>query len=132
MPLPPPPEERESPRDRLARLEAVVGTREAALLCADLLASADPTDHPQMLRWLGDASGRAILEGSPSWLPYWGNVWGARGLLYVWDDDATPAVLGGLGHEAWRVAEMCLKVSAHRDLPAGDDAVRLARHELPR
>ena len=59
-------------------------------------------------------------------------MWGARGLLYVWDDSATGAVLDGLRDESWRVAEMCLKVSARRELPCGDDAVRLAGHELPR
>ncbi|MGN6577539.1 MAG: HEAT repeat domain-containing protein [Nocardioides sp.] len=41
-------------------------------------------------------------------------------------------MLAGLADRAWRVAEMCLKVSALRQLPCGDDAVRLARHELPR
>ena len=132
MSLPTPDEGRESPRDLLARLESHVGTTRAALLCAELLASHDPAEHPETLLYLGGAAGRAILDGSPSWRPYWARVWGARGLLYVWDDAATGAVLDGLRDEAWRVAEMCLKVCALRDLPAGDDAVRLAGHELPR
>ncbi len=132
MTLPAPPADREPPRERLARLAAAVGTREAALLCAELLAAEDPRDHPQLLLWLGHRSGQAILDGSPSWKPSWARVWGARGLLYVWDDEATAAVLDGLQDDAWRVAEMCLKVSALRELPAGDAAVRLARHELSR
>ena len=73
-----------------------------------------------------------MLAGTGDWKPYWSRVWAARGLLYVWDDCAAPAVLAGLTDPAWRVAEMCLKVAARRDLPAGDEAVRLARHELPR
>ena len=39
----------------------------------------------------------------------------------------------GLGDDAWRVTEMCLKVCIRRDVPgAADVAVVLARHRLPR
>ncbi len=41
---------------------------------------------------------------------YWLRVWGARGLLYAWDDRAVPVVLAALHDEAWRVREMALKV----------------------
>jgi hypothetical protein len=109
-----------------------VGTATAAALCAEVLAAATPAEHPDMVRYLGGPSGEALLRGSPSWQPYWAPTWGARGLLYVWDESAAPAVLDGLRHEAWRVAEMCLKVATKRRLPCGDDAVRLAGHELPR
>ena len=122
----------ESPRELLGRLEAHIGTAAAAVLCAEVLAAARPDQHPESVLYLGGAAGEAVLAGSPSWQPYWAPVWGARGLLYVWDDSAASAVLAGLRHEAWRVAEMCLKVSAKRDLPCGDDAVRLAGHDLPR
>lgn len=132
MSLPPPVDGYESPRDRLGRLEAHVGTAHAALLCAALLSADDPADHPETLLYLGGPAGRAVLDGSPSWRPSWARVWAARGLLYVWDDAATGPVLEGLHDDAWRVAEMCLKVCTVRDLPAGDDAVRLAGHELPR
>jgi hypothetical protein len=131
----PEPEEHDTPRDRLARLAAHVGEAEAARRCASLLDAdpppADPDDQAT-LRYLGGPAGDAVLAGSPSWRPYWSRVWAARGLLYVWHDDASGAVLGGLADKAWRVAEMCLKVSALRELPAGPDAVRLAGHELPR
>jgi hypothetical protein len=130
--LPDPPTERESPRDRLARLAAHVGEARAAELCAELLAAGSADEHPETLVYLGGDGGRAVLAGTGDWRPYWSRVWAARGLLYVWDDSAAPAVLAGLADPAWRVAEMCLKVSTRRDLPAGDDAVRLARHELPR
>ncbi len=130
--LPARPSERESPRDLLARLAAHVGEARAAGLCADLLAAGSPHEQPETLLYLGGTAGRAVLEGTGGWKPYWSRVWAARGLLYVWDDSASPAVLAGLGDPAWRVAEMCLKVSARRDLPAGDEAVGLARHELPR
>lgn len=122
----------ESPRDLLARLAAHVGDARAAQLCAELLAAAEPGDHPETLLYLGGEAARSVLEGGGGWQPYWSRVWGARGLLYVWDDSAARAVLDGLDDPAWRVAEMCLKVSARRGLPAGDGAVRLADHELPR
>jgi hypothetical protein len=121
-----------SPRDLLARLAAHVGEARAAQLCAELLAAAEPGDHAETVLYLGGDAGRSVLEGTRGWKPYWSRVWGARGLLYVWDDSAADAVLDGLDDPAWRVAEMCLKVAASRGLPAGDGAVRLADHELPR
>ena len=121
-----------SPRDLLARLAAHVGEARAAQLCAELLAAQEPGEHPETLLYLGGDAGRSVLEGGGGWQPYWSRVWGARGLLYVWDDSAAGAVLDGLDDPAWRVAEMCLKVAARRGLPAGDAAVRLADHELPR
>lgn len=130
--LPPLPEVRETPRELLARLEAHVGEATAARLCAEVLADASPHDHPETVRFLGGRAGDAILDGGRGWPDYWAKVWGARGLLYVWDDAAAPAVLEGLADASWRVAEMCLKVSARRGLPCGDDAVRLAGHALPR
>ncbi len=130
--LPAPPAERVTPRELLGLLEARVGTARAAALCADVLGAADPHEHAEMVVFLGGPAGEALLAGSPSWQEYWAPVWGARGLLYVWDESAAPAVLAGLRHDAWRVAEMCLKVSARHGLACGDEAVRLAGHDLPR
>ena len=130
--LPTPPEHRQSPRELLGFLEAHVGTRRAAVLCAEVLGDDDPHDHAETVLFLGGAGGRDVLDGGRSWPPYWARVWGARGLLYVWDDSCAPVVLDRLGDEAWRVAEMCLKVSARRELPCGDAAVRLSSHDLPR
>ena len=126
------PEIRESPRELLGRLEAHVGTATAARLCAEVLAADHPQEHPETVLFLGGHAGEVVLAGGRGWPSYWAKVWGARGLLYVWDEAAAPAVLDGLRDEAWRVAEMCLKVSTRRLLPCGDDAVRLAGHELPR
>lgn len=120
------------PRDLLALLAAHIGEHRAARLCADVLAGDDPHAHAETVRFLGGDAGRSLLEDGTSWKPYWSRVWGARGLLYVWDDDAAPVVLDRLHDEHWRVAEMCLKVSARHGLPCGDEAVRLADHELPR
>ena len=124
--------DRRTPREVLALFAAHVGEATAAHRCADLITSDDPREHAETLRWLAGPAGEALLAGEPSWQPYWARVWGARGLLYVWDDDVAPAVLAGLKDPHWRVAEMCLKVAARHDLPAGDDAVLLSRHELSR
>ncbi len=95
-----------------------------------MLTGADPAPFGNALLYLGK---RPAVAG---WPAYWPRVWGARGLLYVWSDSesngAADAVLEGLRDEHWRVAEMCLKVSAKRELPGAEDAARLATHELAR
>jgi HEAT repeat protein len=47
-------------------------------------------------------------------------VWALRGLLWLWDDTATQAVIGALSDDAWRVREMAAKVAARHVL---DDAL---------
>jgi hypothetical protein len=128
--LPPPPDLEVLPRELLGALGVHLTEAEAATLCADLLAGARPEDHLDVLPYLAGRPGAAYPDGG--WPPYWPRVWGARGLLYVWDDRAAAAVLAGLTDEAWRVREMCLKVSALRLLPVGDVGTGLAAEPLPR
>jgi HEAT repeat protein len=131
--LPPNPGRDVSPRDLLALLEREIGEAEAAAACADLLAADDPHDEAEVLLFLGGPAGRSVLEGSGDWRPYWARVWAARGLLYVWTEAAAPVVVRRLGDEHWRVAEMCVKVSAKREIgAAGPGVAALADHELPR
>jgi HEAT repeat protein len=40
----------------------------------------------------------------------WKRVWATRGLLWAWDERATPALGLALGDESWRVREMAVKV----------------------
>jgi hypothetical protein len=47
---------------------------------------------------------------------YWLRVWGARGLLWAWDDIATAAIRTALADEHWRVREMAAKVVAKHEL----------------
>jgi hypothetical protein len=105
-------------------------------LCVELIEGADRTDHPDAMPYF---TGVVFDEDSPiyypaQWKDYWVRTWGARGLLYVWDDSAAPAVVAGLDDEHWRPAEMCLKVSTKREIgEAGPGASRLAvEGELPR
>ena len=59
--------------------------------------------------------GDAVLDRS-SWKDYWVRTWGARGLLHVWHDSATAAIVDGSGRRA---------LAARRDVPQGRD-----RHEV--
>lgn len=96
-----------------------------------MLLGAPPGDHADVVAYLGGLASDGVLSGS--WAPYWSRVWGARGLLYVWRDSATDAVVRGLDDPAWRVAEMCLKVSARHEVAGtADAAARLLGDDLPR
>jgi HEAT repeat protein len=59
----------------------------------------------------GPAAGR-FLDGSDRSDHYWLRVWGARGLLWAWDDTAADVIPAALTDEAWRVREMAAKVAA--------------------
>ena len=43
---------------------------------------------------------------------YWFRVWGARGLLWAWDGNATGALTAACRDEPWRVRERAAKVVA--------------------
>lgn len=82
------------------------------------------------LLYAGGRHGLGILDGAPPL--YWPELWGARALLFVWDDAATPHVIAGLSNRAWRVREMCLRVVQERNLPAIEEIVRLTNDENSR
>ncbi len=110
-------------------LAARLGRPAFVALCIELLGGADRADHADVLPYL---TGHESHDPS-SWHDYWVRTWGARGLLHVWDDAATAAIVAGLGDDHWRPAEMCLKVTARYQVAgAGDAAAALADHELPR
>ena len=58
---------------------------------------------------------------------YWRRVWGMRGLLWCWDDDATSAVRLGARDEHWRVREMAAKVVARHHVGGALDEVAALR-----
>jgi hypothetical protein len=132
----PPPRDLEAPVGELVmELAHHLGEAETVSLCVELLEGADRTDHVAELPYL---TGLVFEPGSITldrdrWRDYWVRTWGARGLLYVWDDSAAPAVVAGLADEHWRPAEMCLKVATRRELgEAGPGAIPLLDHALPR
>jgi len=122
--------------DLVVELAEHLGVDAVVDLCVQLLEGADRADHADAMPYF---TGLVFEKGSPTtdpkhWKDYWVRTWGARGLLYVWDDSAAPAVITGLDDEHWRPAEMCLKVSTKRQLgQAGPRAAELAvEGELPR
>ena len=128
---------RAGPAERARAAADALGDRELVRWCGDLLAGraayGDPADPDP--GWL---AGRTVSGwGSPDRLAgptaYWSRVWAARTLLYVWDEDATHAVVGSLTDPHWRVREMGLKVCARWDVaPAVESAVPLLADERPR
>ena len=117
----------------IADLAARLGVRRFVAVCTDLMAGAEREEHLEALRGLTGHDPIDKVLDRDSWHDYWVRTWGARGLLHVWDDAATDAVVCGLADEHWRPAEMCLKVAAKHDVAGtGDGAAALAVHELPR
>jgi len=120
---------------RVRELASHLGERETVEVCVALLGGGRREDHVDALRYLaGRSFGAGDEPPDPAvWKDYWLRTWGARGLLYVWDDAASQAVVSGLDDEHWRPAEMCLKVVALREVAgAADAAAALSRHELSR
>jgi len=90
--------------------------------CVDLLLGCDVDDA--LVVALGGPHAENVLAGSEGGKSgYWPRVWAARGLLYAWEDDATPAVIHATRDESWRVREMAAKVVARHRLGAALDAV---------
>jgi HEAT repeat protein len=132
----PPPRDLAAPVPRLvAELAGHLGTPATVGVCVGLLQGADREDHLAELPYL---TGLSFEDGSPrrdpsSWPDNWVRSWGARGLLHVWDESASAAVVAGLADVHWRPAEMCLKVAARHEVGgAGDGAAALSTHGLPR
>jgi hypothetical protein len=72
---------------------------------------------------LGGPAGQIVLDDGPRQAnQYWRRVWGARGLLHCYGDEAEPAVLDALRDEHWRVREMAAKVAARHRIGAALEA----------
>lgn len=82
------------------------------------------------LLFVGGEHAQGILDGAP--VLYWPELWGARALLYVWDESAAPAIIETLSNPAWRVREMGARVAAARELPAASALAGLLRDQVPR
>ncbi len=119
----------------IADLAARIGVARFVDVCTDLLAGAPREEYVEELRGLTGHDwqpGDGVLDRS-SWGDFWVRSWGARGLLHVWHDSATPAIVAGLGDEHYRPAEMCLKVATRHEVAGtGDGAALLLAHALPR
>jgi len=100
--------------------------------CIDLLEAREVDDG--LVLALGGAPATYVLSGGEGGKQgYWPRVWAARGLLYVWEDRATPAIVRATADEAWRVREMAAKVIArHRVDDALEAVTGLRDDQVPR
>ena len=112
-----------TPRESVLEACAERGEADVVTGCVALVRG-EEADGELIVSLGGPPAGWAVAGGEPG-PDYWLRVWGLRGLLHAWRDDAAPAVVGALAHDAWRVREMAAKVCARRRI---EDAVReLAR-----
>jgi len=117
-----------SPGDRIAIAIQRFGEAEVADRASSLLSGNN--EGEEFLLWVGGQHAQGILDGAPAL--YWPEVWGARALLYAWDESALPAVRAGLGNQAWRVREMSTRVVAARELPCSAELRSLFSDENAR
>lgn len=103
-----------TPQQSIERECARRGRAAVVTGCRALLRGED-VDPDLLVGLAGPAAGK-FLDGAAHDDTYWLRVWGARGLLWVWDDAAGPEVVLAIHDPAWRVREMALKVVARHGL----------------
>jgi len=118
----------DSPAERIAKVVAELGQDDVIARATALIAGLNAGED--FLLAVGGRHAQGILDGAPAL--YWPEVWGARTFLYVWNDSAAPAVLAGLGNQAWRVREMSAKVVAKRELDYPAEVAELVTDEVAR
>ena len=100
--------------------------------CISLLEGAE-TDDGLIIALAGPAA-ETVLSGREGGRGgYWPRVWAARGLLHIWADGATPAIIAATTDESWRVREMAAKVIARHKVGNALAAVVALKHDpVPR
>jgi hypothetical protein len=116
-----------TPQQSIERECALRGRADVVAGCRALVRGEQA--DPDLLLVLGGPAAGKFLDGGVHDDKYWLRVWGARGLLWVWDDAATPEVLLALGDDAWRVREMALKVIARQRVGDLVSEVAAARND---
>lgn len=108
-----------TPRERIEAERQRRGTAALVSGCIDLLGGREADDG--LILALGGGSAEYVLTGREGGRDgYWPRVWAARGLLHVWADQATAAIIAATADDAWRVREMAAKVVARHQV---DDAL---------
>lgn len=114
----------ESACQRRGRGDVVVG-------CISLLQGAG-VDRALLLALAGPAA-NPFPPGTPRSTDYWLRVWGAPGLLRVWDPVCVPTIAVALEDPAWRFREMALRVvTRHRLAELFDEVLPLRVDPVPR
>lgn len=106
----------QTPRQSIEAACASRGRDPIVDACVSLLRGEDV--DPSLLRVLGGP--RADRDSDSPAHAALLRTWGARGLLWNWDDRALPQICAAMTDEAWRVREMAAKVVARHLL--GDAA----------
>jgi HEAT repeat protein len=118
-----------TPRERIELECAARGKPVVVAGCVKLVLGGD-TDA-RLLSVLGGRTTRWALEDDGR--RHWFRIWGARGLLWAWEESALDAIIAATTDEAWRVRELAAKVIARHlvgdALPA---VVPLQRDPIPR
>jgi HEAT repeat protein len=110
-----------SPRASVTAECSVRGRPAVVRGCLDLLTGRDL--DASLVRILAGPAADWVLDAGPD-QAYWLRVWAARGLLWVWEDEAADAIGAALEDEAWRVREMAAKVVARHRVDEALEAVR--------
>ena len=118
----------DTPASRVAA--AVAASSEADVVERAIALLAGFNVGEEFLLVAGGEHAQGLLDGAPPL--YWPEVWGARVLLYAYNDTASDAVLAGLQNQAWRVREMCTRVAAARAVPAQSQLRELLGDEVAR
>ena len=104
-----------TPRERIEAECQRRGTSALVSGCIELLGGREADDG--LILALGGPSARYVLTGGEGGRDgYWPRVWAARGLLHVWDNQATAAILAATADDSWRVREMAAKVVARHQV----------------
>lgn len=127
-----------TPRRSVQALSDSIGSAAVVASCTDLLAG--KRVEGSVIYALGGPPARWAVDGGAAGPDYWLRVWALRGLLWLWDDSATPALVAALSDDAWRVREMAARVSARHAvdealpclLPLLDDPVARVRRAAER
>jgi hypothetical protein len=120
-----------TPRQAIERECARRGRVQVVATCIRLIRE-EPFD-PELLIAIAGPGARKFFDGEQHDDTYWFRVWGARGLLWAWDDKALDAIRLAVRDEHWRVREMGLKVVARHELgDLMDDAAGLRDDAVPR
>jgi hypothetical protein len=77
---------------------------------AVLQGKADRVDDTLIVALGGPPAHRILTGESHADADMWKRVWATRGLLWAWDERATPALGSALTDKSWRVRELAVKV----------------------
>ena len=113
------------PRRSIEALAVRHGRGTVVTACVDLLDGRPVDGH--LLVGLGGPPAEWALDGSAPGPDYWTRVWALRGLLWLWDDRATEALVRAHRYDAWRVREMAAKVVARHEVEAALPSVLALR-----